>query len=81
MICDWLGAGIVYSKQKVDFKKPYSEPLEYYNKCKNERIFHIETQEFIEKYLKTIKEKGINYFCKYIRKKLDEEWATYNHLY
>ena len=26
MVCDWLGAGIVYSKQKVDENKPYKEP-------------------------------------------------------
>lgn len=64
MICDWLGAGIVYSKQKPNYNQPYAEPLEYYNKCKNERIFHEETQELIEFYLNMIANKGINYFCK-----------------
>ena len=64
MICDWLGAGIVYSKQKPNYNQPYVEPLEYYNKCKNERIFHEETQELIEFYLNMIANKGINYFCK-----------------
>lgn len=64
MICDWLGAGIVYSKQKPNYNQPYIEPLEYYNKCKNERIFHEETQELIEFYLNIIANKGINYFCK-----------------
>src|SRR5574344_2643998 len=44
MICDWLGAGIVYSKNKVDNNLPYKEPLEYYNRFKKERIFHKETQ-------------------------------------
>lgn len=69
MICDWLGAGIVYSKQKVDFNKPYSEPIEYYNKCKSERIFNKETQKLIENYLKYIEIYGINAFCKMIRNK------------
>ena len=64
MICDWLGAGIVYSKQKPNYNQPYVELLEYYNKCKNERIFHEETQELIEFYLNMIANKGINYFCK-----------------
>jgi len=68
MICDWLGAGIVYSKQKVDENKPYKEPLEYYNAHKSERIFHPLTQERIEIYLNLIAEKGINEFCKFIRR-------------
>ena len=69
MICDWLGAGIVYSKQKVDYDKPYSEPLEYYNKCKKERIFHPETQSLIECFLRYIKSNGINYFCSQVKNK------------
>lgn len=64
MICDWVGAGIVYSKQKCDFDAPYSEPLEYYLAHTNERIFHPETQELIECCLNDIKDKGVNYFCK-----------------
>ena len=67
MICDWLGAGIVYSKQKVDFDKPYSEPIEYYNKCKSERIFHPETQALIEFYLDNIRVFSINNFCKRVK--------------
>lgn len=64
MICDWLGAGIVYSKQNPNYNEPYIEPLEYYNKCKKERIFHEETQKLIEYLLNVIAEKGINEFCK-----------------
>ena len=69
MICDWLGAGIVYSKQKVAYDKPYSEPLKYYNKCKKERIFYPETQKLIEYYLNIIELDGINVFCKNVRRK------------
>lgn len=64
MICDWVGAGIVYSKNKVNNNAPYSEPLNYYNKCKKERIFHKDTQKLIEYFLNIISEKGINDFCK-----------------
>ncbi len=68
MICDWLSAGIVYSKHKVNYNEPYSEPLEYYNKFRKERIFHPETQDLIEFFLKEIKKDGINHFCKYAKK-------------
>ena len=80
MICDWLGAGIVYSKQKVDYDKPYKEPLEYYKKCRDERIFNKETQDLIEVYLVIIAEFGINYFCKYVKKGNYAE-ADYNKEY
>ena len=63
MICDWLGAGIVYSKQKVNENMPYKEPLEYYNKHKAERIFNEDTQWLIELFLGMIATKGIEYFC------------------
>ena len=80
MICDWLAAGIVYSKQKVDYDKPYKEPLEYYKKCRGERIFNKETQDLIELYLVTIANFGINYFCQYVKKGNYTE-ADYNKEY
>ena len=67
MICDWLGAGIVYSKQKVDFNKPYKEPLEYYKAHLSERILNKETQNLIELYLNMIADSGINTFCNYVK--------------
>lgn len=63
MICDWLGAGIVYSNQKPKYNSPYREPWDYYEKCKKERIIHPDTQKLIEHYLKTIQLRGINTFC------------------
>jgi hypothetical protein len=63
MVCDWLGAGIVYSGQKPKYNEPYSEPLEYYKKCKAERIFHPETKCMIEGMLGIIAHGGINDFC------------------
>lgn len=67
MLCDWLGAGIVYSKQKVDNNKPYKEPLEYYNARKSERIFHPDTQKVIEYFLNVIASDGINVFCEMVK--------------
>lgn len=69
MICDWVAAGIIYNKKKVDYDKPYKEPLEYYMKHKYERIFDKETQNFIEFLLTKINNHGINRFCKLIRSK------------
>lgn len=63
MICDWLGAGIVYNKAKVDYNIPYEEPINYYNKCKPNRLIHPETMKLLEYYLNIIKEEGINSFC------------------
>lgn len=81
MICDWLGAGIVYSKQKPNYDEPYNEPLEYYNKCKNERIFHKETQELIEYLLNVIAEKGINEFCRQTQDLYIQPIAEYQGIY
>lgn len=67
MICDWLGAGIVYSKQKVKENMPYKEPLEYYNNHKSERIFNEDTQCLIELFLRMIATRGINEFCEVAR--------------
>lgn len=63
MICDWVGAGIVYSKNKCDFNKPYHEPLEYYNAHMSERIFHSDTIILIEYFLTMIYREGVNNFC------------------
>ena len=67
MVCDWLGAGIVYSKNKVDFNMPYSEPLEYYKTHLDERIFHEETKKLIETCLNLIRVNGINAFCLWVK--------------
>lgn len=63
MICDWLAAGIVYSKIKPDYDKPYKDPKKYYEKCRSERIFHEDTQGLIELFLLYIDKMGINNFC------------------
>lgn len=68
MICDWLAAGIVYSKQKPDFDKPYAGPREHYDKNKPYRIFHEDTQKLIEYFLGIIKDKGINEFIRVVKR-------------
>ena len=64
MICDWVGAGIVYSGNKPNYNKPYTEPMDYYIAHCNERIFHPVTKREIERLLRIIADDGINAFCK-----------------
>ena len=68
MICDWVGAGIVYSKTPCDFNKPYPEPWEYYEKCTSQRIIHEETTELIVFFLSVIRDFGVNSFCQTCKK-------------
>ena len=67
MICDWVGASIVYSKNKCDFNEPYPEPYEYYKAHSKERIFHPETQKLLEYFLDIIAKYGVNAFCEVAR--------------
>lgn len=68
MICDWLAAGITYGKSKPNYNKPYDVPFNYYKKLVNVRIFHPDTKHLIEKFLESIEDVGINYFCETVRK-------------
>ena len=73
MICDWVGAGIVYSGNKVDFSKPYAEPLEYFEAHLNKRIFHPITLKTIIYLLEVIEKKGVNAFCRNAKHFMDWE--------
>ena len=58
MVCDWIGAGKVYNKDKWT---QYS-PLEYYNKVRSGRYFHPETERLILMFLNTIASYGLPAF-------------------
>lgn len=60
MLCDWVGAGKVYSKEKWT----QAEPLNYYNKVRKGRYFHPETEKLILKLLETIRDSGLDEFHK-----------------
>lgn len=68
MVCDWLAAGITYTKENPDYNKPYALPYEYYKSHKKFRIFHPDTQELLERFLCIIELQGINKFCECVRK-------------
>lgn len=59
MICDWIGAGKVYSKETWTQAEPYN----YYMKVRNSRIINPETEEVIIYLLEIIKDCGISAFC------------------
>ena len=58
MVCDWIGAGMVYSKGEW---KP-SDPLDYYEKVRKGRYFHPETEMLIISFLNCIKHHGLEAF-------------------
>ena len=66
MVCDWVGAGMVYAKGT--WKQ--SDPLDYYNKVRAGRHFNPKTEELILKLLVCIKEKGLSEFHKMARAEL-----------
>ena len=67
MVCDWVGAGIVYSGHKPSFNRGYSEPLIYFNQHRKERIFAPDTEKIIKCYLTHISCFGINSWCKMVK--------------
>lgn len=58
MVCDWIGAGMVYSGKKWT----QAEPLNYYKKVRLGRYFHPETEKLILRLLEIIKDKGLEKF-------------------
>lgn len=60
MVCDWIGAGMVYSGEKWT----QAEPLNYYKKVRSGRHFHPETEKLIVYLLELIRDKGLDEFHK-----------------
>lgn len=67
MICDWIGAGKVYSKEKW----AQEEPLRYYLKVRDGRYFHPDTEALILRFLKCIREEGLDAFHKLAKGETD----------
>ena len=60
MMCDWIGAGKAYSKEKWT----QAEPLEYFKKVEHGRHFHPETKNVIYRFLEVIRDYGLDDFHK-----------------
>lgn len=63
MVCDWVGAGMVYGGDKWT----QHEPLKYYRKVRQERHFHPQTEILLIQFLNCIDEKGLDEFHKMAR--------------
>ena len=63
MVCDWIGAGMVYNKEKWT----QSEPLNYYLKVRKGRYFHPETERLLVYLLELIKDEGLEEFHRVCR--------------
>lgn len=63
MVCDWIGAGKTYSKEKWT----QDEPLNYFYKVRAGRHFHPETEKVILTSLKLIRDLGLDEFHKLCR--------------
>ena len=60
MLCDWIGAGMVYCKETWT----QEEPLNYYHKVRAGRHVHPETEKLIVTLLEIICEQGLEQFHK-----------------
>lgn len=58
MVCDWIGAGMVYGGEKWT----QAEPLNYYYKVRHERHFHPDTEQLLVKLLEIIRDDGLERF-------------------
>jgi len=74
MFCDFVGAGKVYSKDKWTIR----EPLSYFYKVKDNRVYNKETEEFFEDLLlklsTTGNEKDFFKWFKYNKKQLRKKY-------
>ena len=65
MVCDWIGAGMVYSNAEWT----QSEPLEYYRRVRHGRHIHPDTDFLIELFLRCLAEYGLASFHRMARDK------------
>ena len=70
MVCDWVGAGKVYSGEKWT----KDEPLKYYNKVRSGRHFHPHTETLLLDFLQCIQRHGLQGFHRKARSRLTQEW-------
>lgn len=74
MFCDFVGAGKVYQKDTWTC----SLPLEYHNKCKEERLFQSETLKLFELLLHRLSDLDIKQFLKWYKYSKHNLKISYN---
>ena len=66
MVCDWIGAGKAYSKEKWT----QNSPMIHYTKMRKGRYFHPTTDKLIIEFLTIISNEGLDAFHKYAKRVL-----------
>lgn len=69
MLCDWIGAGKVYSKEHWTQEEPYT----YYMRVREKRIIHPETEGLVLFFLETIRDEGLESFHSFARSRRIKE--------
>lgn len=64
MVCDWIGAGMVYSGKKWT----RHDPLNYYKRVRQGRHFHPDTENLLFAFLSCIDDYGLDEFHKMARR-------------
>lgn len=65
MVCDWIGAGKVYSNDAWE----QDEPLNYFKRVRTGRHFHQETEKLLVRLLEIIKDNGLETFHRICRER------------
>lgn len=60
MVCDWVGAGKAYNKEKWT----QNTPIQYYAKVRKGRYFHPNTERLLLEFLTLISDQGLDAFHK-----------------
>lgn len=63
MVCDWIGAGKAYSKDKWT----QADPINYYNSHRQGRYFHPNTEKLLIAFQECIRDKGLEEFHRMAR--------------
>lgn len=63
MVCDWVGAGKAYGKEKWT----QNTPIQYYAKVRKGRYFHPNTERLLLEFLTLISDQGLEAFHKRAR--------------
>lgn len=63
MVCDWIGAGKAYSKDKWT----QADPINYFNSHRQGRYFHPKTEKLLIEFQECIRDKGLKEFHRMVR--------------
>ena len=63
MVCDWVGAGKAYSKDKWT----QADPIDYFNSHRVGRYFHPKTEKLLVSFQECIRDKGLKEFHRLAR--------------